>query len=63
MAIASSSLGLSKVFASLAFCFASGLTRVSDGDLDLETIDEDRDEERDLRGVRNAGGGTPGARS
>ena len=45
----------------------SGLKPVTDGDLDLETgdpgRDEDRDEERDLRGVRHSGGGTPLARS
>jgi hypothetical protein len=59
VAIASSSLGLSKVFAALAF-FSFGLKPETDGDLDLETIDGDRDEERDLR---NAGGGIPGAGS
>ena len=40
--------------------FSFGLKPGTDGDLDLETIDGDRDEERDLR---NAGGGIPGAGS
>jgi hypothetical protein len=40
--------------------FSFGLKPGTDGDLDLETIDGDRDEERDLR---NAGGGIPVAGS
>ena len=56
-------LGFVEGFRVVGILFAAGLKSMTNGDLDLETIDEDRDEERDLRCVRHAGGGTPGARS